>query len=70
MQYVIPPIKKIFDPNQIPHQKNMEDNFHKVQTRKCTKTLYQTDTIRPVLQCEHSNVLYYTDGTVIFCIAV
>ena len=47
MQYVIPPIKKeIFDPNQIPHQKNTKDNFHEVQMTKCTKTLYQTDTIR------------------------
>ena len=50
MQYVIPPIKKkIFDRNKITLQKNTADNFYKVQTTKCTKTLYQTDTIYPAL---------------------
>ena len=29
---------------------HMEGNFYEVQTTKCTKTLYQTDTIRPVVQ--------------------
>ena len=27
----------------------MEDNFYEVQTTKCTKTLYQPGTIRPVI---------------------
>ena len=50
MQYVIPPIKKIIIyPNKIPHQKNTEDNFHEIQTTKCTKTMNQTDTIRPTV---------------------
>ena len=45
MHYVTPPIKKIhFTPI------NTEDNFYEVQTTKCTKTLYKTDTIRPILQ--------------------
>ena len=49
MQYVIPPIKKIFDPNKIPLPINTEDNFYEVHTTKCTKTLCQADTIRPVV---------------------
>ena len=28
---------------------HMEGNFYEVQTTKCTKTLYQTDTIRPLV---------------------
>ena len=42
-------LKKIFDAYKIPPQKNTEDNFYEVQTTKCTKTLYKTDTIRPVV---------------------
>ena len=49
MQYVIPPIKIFFYPNKIPDHKNTEDNFHEVQTTKCTKILYQTDTICPAV---------------------
>ena len=45
------PLKKnIFDPNKIPPQKNTDDNFYGVQMTKCTKTLYQTDTIRPAVE--------------------
>ena len=40
MHYVNPPIKKIY---------NTGDNFYEVQTTKCTKTLYKTDTIGPVV---------------------
>ena len=43
----IPPIKKILDPNKIPSPKNTEDIFYELEITKCTKTLYQTDTIRP-----------------------
>ena len=51
MQYVIPPIKKNYlTPKNTPSPlKNTEDNFYEVQRTKCTKTLYQTDTIRPIL---------------------
>ena len=51
MQYVIPPIKeKYLTPTKYPPpKKNMEHNFHEVQTTKCTKTLYQTDTISPTV---------------------
>ena len=38
------------DPNKKNPQKNTEDNFYEVQMTKCTKTLYQTDTIRPTVQ--------------------
>ena len=47
MQYVIPPIKKIYlTPTKYPppKKKKYEDNFYEVQTIKCTKTLYQTVT--------------------------
>ena len=50
MQYIIPQIEKMFAPNKIPlppQKKNTEDQFYKEQTTKYTKTLYQTDTIRP-----------------------
>ena len=53
MQYVIPPIKKIVDPNKLPPKKFTEDNFYEVQTTKCTKILYQTDTIRPAVSTTH-----------------
>ena len=43
------PSKKIFTTYKIPPQKNKEDIFDEVQMLKCTKTLYQTGTIRPVL---------------------
>ena len=50
MQYVIPPIKKKYlTPTKYPFKKT-EDNFYEVQTTKCTKILYQTDTIRPTVQ--------------------
>ena len=50
MHYVTPPIKKInLTPEKSPPQKITEDNFHEVQTTKCTKTLYKTNTIRPVV---------------------
>ena len=54
---------KIFYPKKIPHPqkkkiKNTADNFYEVQTTKCTKSLYQTDTIRPTVQYkyQHSTV--------------
>ena len=37
--------KKYFTPTKYP-LKNTKDNLYEVQTTKCTKTLYQTDTIR------------------------
>ena len=50
MQYVILPIKtKYLTPTKYPNKKNGENNFHEVQTTKCTKTLYKTDTICPVV---------------------
>ena len=48
MQYVIPPIKnQKIDHNRISPPENTEVNFYEPQTTKCTKSLYQTDTIRP-----------------------
>ena len=47
MQNVIFPINFFLTPTKYP-QKNTEDNFYEVQTTKCTKTLYQTETIHPV----------------------
>ena len=48
MHYVNPFIKMInLTTTKYPSQKNTEDNFCEVQTTKCTKTLYQTGTIRP-----------------------
>ena len=44
--------KNIFDSNKIPYpfkKKKIEYNLYEVQTAKCTKTLYITDTIRPVV---------------------
>ena len=52
------PLKKIFDPNKIPPQKNTEDNFYEVQTTKCTKTLYKTDTIRPTVHFSRQYLPY------------
>ena len=49
MHYVRPPLKKIFDPNNITKILHTEDNLYEVQAAKCTKTLYQTDTIRPAV---------------------
>ena len=50
MHYVAPPLKKNYlTPTKYPPPKNTEDNFHEVQTTKCTKTLYKTNTIRPVV---------------------
>ena len=46
-----PPKKYISHQQNNPPQKNTEDNFYEVQTTKCTKTLYKTDTIRPAVQC-------------------
>ena len=46
-----PPKKYISHQQNNPPQKNTEDNFYEVQTTKCTKTLYKTDTIHPVLHC-------------------
>ena len=50
------PSKNIFPPNKIPPKKIKEDNFYEVQTTKCTKTLYKTDTIRPAVL--HSTALH------------
>ena len=36
----------------------MEDKFYEVQTTRCTKTLYKTDTIRPALSVQYSAALY------------
>ena len=48
MQYVIPPIKKKYlTPTKKNFKKNTEDNSNEIHMTKCTKTLYQTDTICP-----------------------
>ena len=37
----------------------MEDNLYELQTRKCTKTLYKTDTICPIVDCKESHFFGY-----------
>ena len=60
MQYVIPPIKKkYFTPTKYA-PKNTKYNLYEVQTTKCTKTLYQTDTIRPLLVLAVEEFSVYT----------
>ena len=64
MHYVTPPLEKIVDHYKIPKILHTEDIFHEVQKSKCTKSLYQTDTIRPLV---HSLSLH---GPVLLCSSV
>ena len=50
MQYVSPPLKKKLHQQIPPPQKKNYDNFYEVPTTKCTKTRYQTATIRPIMK--------------------
>jgi hypothetical protein len=36
----------------------MKDNFYEVHTKKCTKTLYKTDTILPIVFKKKANTAY------------
>ena len=62
MHYVTPPLKKNYlNPTKNQKILHTEDNFYEVQTTKCTKTLYQTGTIRPTLHHNkiHNNQINY-----------
>ena len=43
------PSKKYILPHQIPPPKITEEHFYEVQTTKCIKILYKTDTICPIV---------------------
>ena len=50
MHYVTLPLNIFFlTPTKYQKILHTEDNFYEVQTTKCTKSLYQTDTIRPTV---------------------
>ena len=49
MHYIIPPLKKIFDQKNTKKYCIRKTVVYEIQMPKCTKTPYQTDTIRPVV---------------------
>ena len=70
MQYVIPAIKKIFDPDKIPPKNIWKTIFMRYRRQSVLKTLYQTDTIRPVVLYQDTMRFYsvksaYHDASVI-----